>query len=80
MKGVVQVSYISVWAFKVINHKETGCGGHRVSERIKLNKEAESCQLDCFYFIISPITVVGVHLKATNSEVLILACKEDKDK
>lgn len=28
--------------------------------RIKLNKEAESCQLDCFYFIISPITVVGV--------------------
>lgn len=33
-----------------------------------------------FLFIISPITVVGVQLKATNSEVLILACKEDKDK
>ena len=32
LKGDVQVSYISVWAFKVINHKETGCGGHRVSE------------------------------------------------
>lgn len=33
-----------------------------------------------FFVIISPITVVGVQLKATNSEVLILACKEDKDK
>lgn len=32
------------------------------------------------FVIISPITVVGVQLKATNSEVLILACKEDKDK
>lgn len=33
-----------------------------------------------FFFIISCITVVGVQLKATNSEVLILASKEDKDK
>ena len=33
-----------------------------------------------FFFIISPIAVVGVQLKATNSEVLILASKEDKDK
>lgn len=29
------------------------------------------------FFIISPLTV---QLKATNSEVLILASKEDKDK
>lgn len=31
-------------------------------------------------FIISPITVVEVQLKGTNSQVLILASKEDKDK
>lgn len=30
--------------------------------------------------LLAPITVVGVQLKATNSEVLILARKEDKDK
>lgn len=30
--------------------------------------------------IISPISVAGVQLKATNSKVLILASKEDKDK
>lgn len=30
------------------------------------------------FFIISPIA--GVQLKATNSKVLILASKEDKDK
>lgn len=33
-----------------------------------------------YFFIISLITVVGVQLKATNSKVLILASKEDKDK
>lgn len=33
-----------------------------------------------FFVIISAIKVVGVQLKATNSEVLILASKEDKDK
>lgn len=33
-----------------------------------------------FFFIISPIAVDGVQLKATNSGVLILASKEDKDK
>lgn len=39
------------------------------------------CQLSIsFSFIISPITAVRVQLKATNSEVLILASKEDKDK
>lgn len=33
-----------------------------------------------FFFIISSMAEVGVQLKATNSEVLILASKEDKDK
>lgn len=47
----------------------------------------KSCQLDSIFFLFSPsflvlapIRMVGVQLKATNSEVLILARKEDKDK
>lgn len=60
--------------------KEKGSGGF-TGEGANWNKEAESsCQLDCFFFIIRPITVVRVQLKAANSEVLILAHKEDKDK
>lgn len=75
-----------VRGLKEVRGRETGREGKvdrkLVRGRLKLKKEVEKkwCQLGCFFFIISPITVVRVQLKATNSEVLILASKEDKDK
>lgn len=57
------------WVQKVSKTEEKGRGGGVVVQTGLFSP-----------FIISPITVVGVQLKATNSEVLILASKEDKDK
>lgn len=77
----VSKSFRWVQSFGVLTALKEERSGGFTGEGANWNKEAESsCQLDSFLFIIRPITVVRVQLKAANSEVLILAHKEDKDK
>lgn len=49
-------------------------------EQTGTKRQSDHASWTVFFFIIRPITVVRVQLKAANSEVLILAHKEDKDK